>query len=305
MRSERDLESWRSLQRRAGYFTESGLYRGGLFKNARYEQHEWHDCTDGNGKYCLSWSTNERSEEKQESGTCICNEGKKHYCASWSCQQIGIKNKAECRRARIVKTCRPQIEVEEATCSCAVESMNQKYCQQWNCTETGPHKATETEIYTCMREGGRGRYCERWTGVIVSKKEVESSICQCRLEENNYCLSWTCKERGLLICDEYGAGWCNFALAVGLAGGLGTIFILFGLVSVRVYETLNERLRLFCFTVTLGLLWTPGVIIWGGEKALIWVVGMWGIAFFITLAVLLISLDPEDAARVMRERAFR
>ena len=142
-----------------------------------------------------------------------------------------------------------------------------------------------------MTPHSSGDYCERWTGDISSDKEVESSVCQCDRKGEKYCQYWTCKERGLKMCEKGGIFWCNFPLAVGMAGSFGVIVTLCSLACVLSAATDEVVARnepdfwQVLFVVLVGVLclpWTAAVVIWGGVRGVMWVGLMWGISFLIS-----------------------
>ena len=292
---EADLETWPRLKRRAGYFTSSYRYRGGLYKRARNEALEFYECIKANRKYCVLWTAKESDVDEPESVSCACTEEGTLYCASWTCEQKRIEvSSSHCKSGQ----CRNEVHIASKTCSCDAESKNGRYCKRWSCSEIGSDGTVEDEIHHCLVEDDTLRYCSRWKGDVYSKKEIEASVCECDRRGDKYCINWICKERGITRCNAYGSGWCNFELAVGLAGGLGTFFILAGLLmALRFSEDPMERLPVFCLTIAIFCLpWTAAVAIWGGIRALVWVAGMWGIAFISCICLLSLRYYPQSSS---------
>ena len=71
---ESELIPWSVLKVLAGYYDESGVYRGGLYRRASDEEHEMYTCVQNNTDHCLTWMANERSSGEVEQGTCYCRE---------------------------------------------------------------------------------------------------------------------------------------------------------------------------------------------------------------------------------------
>ena len=287
---EEDLEPWTSLKRRAGYYTQSGRYRGGLYKSVRHEEGEVNDCVKDNGRYCLLWTSRNRNEEKEKTSSCACKDGRRQYCASWTCEHKAAHFDADyCRHAdRGAASCKGRQHEAYSTCSCSIEAKNQKYCQQWLCTESSSHEKTAKGTYNCTKD--RVEYCERWTGDILSENEVEAAACQCDVKQATHCRHWTCKDRGLKICRRKW-GWCNFTFALIVAGGGGTICLLGGMFSGLKERNLYRRMERFYFGSVFCFLFTPGVLIWGGETVVPWVALMWGVTLLISLIALMVTCD--------------
>ena len=275
---ESDISSWPRLKRQTGYRTESGRYRGGLYKDARDEEREFYHCLKDNKAFCTEWSTQETSTDEEEVGTCICREKTGTYCSMWTCSQIEIGFTCE--------DCPSSIQGEVTTCVCDKTSLNETYCEEWSCTERGTDGALEYEEYRCLKEDKSGEFCFRWKGDITSDREVESSVCQCTKRQDRYCEVWQCVERGLVRCSKHYGAWCNFWIGVFVAGGLGLLFLTIGGV-IGGFALVSGNDRAFCSYYACGLLiglpWIAAVVIWGGERAWPYVVPVWGVAIIFPL----------------------
>ena len=285
---ESDISSWPRLKRQTGYRTESGRYRGGLYKDVRDEEREFYRCLQDNEAFCTEWLTREAGGGEAEQGRCFCRETTGTYCPMWTCSQIEIGFDSHCNG-----DCEDTIHGEVTTCVCDKPSSNETHCEVWSCVETGTDGAVEYEEYRCLEEDESGEFCFRWKGDITSDKEVESSVCQCMDRGDRYCEVWRCVERGLVRCSKHSGAWCHFWIGVFVAGGIGLFFLTVGgliggfALFFGEYKTLS--VCGYLCGLLFGLPWIAAVVIWGGERAWPYVVPVWGIAILLPLFFLILK----------------
>ena len=318
---DKNLSSWHRLKRDAGYFTESGVYRGGLWRDAKATDSEVYSCLDNRINYCRHWTTEEESKHTREHGTCTCIDAtaRLSYCTRWTCETTHVKKKAHCTGGGMdggSSSCEDVYLSNSLTCACDLPAANENYCAQWSCSDVSSDGYSEAEDYRCLEEDVTGEYCYSWKGNISSSYEIESSFCQCRQREDRYCHHWACRERSLTRCAAHFGGWCSIELGIGLAGGLGLVFILLYGRCLHNGECAEESTEvLSCITcgdsvlnsrwfsrlashfgcqdsadcfpygkflkavIVSCLAWLSGVLIWGGIDALIVVLPVWFFAF--------------------------
>lgn len=288
---ESDLLSWPRLKRYAGYRTEDGRYRGGLYKRARDEEFERYTCVQNNTDHCLTWTAREGSSGETEQGTCYCRSVNTPYCSTWVCSQVEIERDADCNHG----VCTDRVQSENAECTCEETDVDGRYCRFWRCFEDGADGFVEEEEYTCLQEDISGEYCFRWKGDIFSSYELESSVCECVRRSDTYCDYWECKERGLVRCASHSGGWCDLNLSIGLGGGAGVLFILIGVAWEFDTDDVDCKFGPLLICVIFGCLpWTAGVVIWGGVRGLPIVAAMW-IATFAVSCFVVYFISPKES----------
>ena len=275
---ERDLESWHRLKRQAGYFTESYVYKGGLYKLARSDESSFYTCSKHNGQYCTEWISTAETAEDTESGVCSCHESDSFFCSFWTCIHTPLGTAHRCGDG----ICRDANENEHSTCTCSIESANQRYCEEWSCTQINVDGTVDDSHSICLREDSSGQYCARWKEHRVSKREVGGSVCECDLHHHHHCARWVCQGRSMVKCDAYNSRWCNFKLGLGL-GGVGAVLMIVSLVVTLKCAPLHRRWPYFLSAVVFFCLpWTIGVAIWGGARAVLYAGGAWGALFILS-----------------------
>ena len=276
-----DLRSWNQLKRDAGYFTESGLWRGGLYRKARSTETGLYHCLSHTGVHCIQWRVLEHGHE-DKTGTCHCEETDSPFCHRWQCDKT---YNYECGVSKHPRTC---VAEESSTCTCMMLAVNERYCWKWQCREGSTVRGGfQDKLYECIDADLTDAFCLRWHGNISSKYQAESAACECSERVQSFCKSWQCIERGMARCEQSGLGWCRQGIAVGVGGGMGLLLFLIGLllwqmrlaVAKAVTLKLEVKHVLTCF-VLLCLPWTTGVLIWGGIVGFLGVFLVWAMAFF-------------------------
>ena len=188
-----DLKTWNRLKRDAGYYTESGQWRGGLYRRARTTETEQYRCLSHTDTHCTTWNVSERRRGKHETGTCNCKEAASRYCQQWTCS---TRFEYECDDSDHPQTCISRMTLN---CGCMLAAINERYCWKWHCREdsnTKPGGYHENEDYECVVGDVTAKYCFRWHGNTTSKYQVESSACECFERDRSFCKYWLCRERG-------------------------------------------------------------------------------------------------------------
>jgi len=77
----------------AGYYTESGRYKGGIPKRSgeleTYVCNEYaYDSTNSTAIACVDWSVNEFGGGETETGSCTCGSFNDRYCSGYSCYTV-------------------------------------------------------------------------------------------------------------------------------------------------------------------------------------------------------------------------
>ena len=268
------------MKRYAGYRTEGGKYRGGLYKSARNEEHEYYECKLNTTSHCMSWTMKERSSGLAEDGACFCEEGDMPYCAHWECPHVNIEYDGDCDDSG----CRDGVNRQTIACNCDETDNNERYCTKWSCEERTANRPVEYESYVCLKEDISGEYCFRWKGDVSSSNQLESAVCQCVNRTEMFCEYWECKERRLFRCAAHSGGWCDLNIAIGVGGGMGLLFTFLGCLCAQ--STMTDKGTVICLLVAflLGCLpWSLGVAVWGGVRAFPFVAPMWGFAWLLVV----------------------
>ena len=264
------LTSWHVLKRDAGYYSHSGMYRGGLCKRARGSYHEEIRCTDKHRDYCLLWKTTHSSNDRDPT-VCRCDsEGDSPLCESWHCSS------------------------DNRECVCRTRSTNGRYCLRWKCLRKGDrYQAGAEEDYECVSGDARGEYCLVWQGNISSSCYVSAALCRCAQAKVNYCTMWKCHTRWHLRCASHPYGWCHvgIALVVGCVFGIYPVFV----AGAGVYLCLidgkkhGERcagcICAFCILCFMGIPLLVGVAILGGVMGVVFTSVMWIIVFLFPFSI--------------------
>ena len=313
------LRSWNRMKRDAGYYTENGVWKGGLWRLASYTEREVYHCMNITQTGCGQWSLREENRRKIEYGTCLCAETEQPYCQQWNCLTSHISKRTNCRTEGHSRACYERQQDDALSCSCEIPAENRMYCSQWKCSERTSDGYSEEEDYQCLTEDVGGQYCYQWRGNASSRYAIESSFCQCFDRGERFCKYWECRERTVIRCRAHFGGWCRLEVGVFVGGGFGLLFLLLCGCAFR-YEPntrcfnwlpfvrclsvmlhIDEcedsvsslrrpgafdcfRVWRFCIAIVLLCLpWLSGVLIWGGVDALIIVLPIW---FFVTFEFL-------------------
>ena len=183
-------ETAHDLKRVAGYYTESGVYRGGLWRAASNTESEVYHCLRNTSSQCLHWSLQEENRMKREYGNCTCAPTELPFCDHWDCTTKSFDEYAECVVGRESIECVGISFTESLTCACTSRAPSQRYCSEWSCREDSPIDDSENEDYQCLEEDVTGEYCYRWKGNISSSFAIESSVCECFTRGELFCKHW-------------------------------------------------------------------------------------------------------------------
>lgn len=109
---------------------------------------------------------------------------------------------------------------------------------------------------------------------------------------NMLCSSyWECEELGLDTCASSSRGWCNLGMSIGVGGGMGFLGIVvfgFGLNAYNSARRFDDKINAGCsvfLAIIWCLLWSSGVVIWGGEEGAITVGIIWGVGLLAAVAM--------------------
>lgn len=318
------------LEVRADYYTKGGKYRGGFpkFENG----YEFHACTDlmnygpdssesdsndywGDATVCMAWGSNEVGSYESQYGRCSCRSVMdEEYCDAWTCSDLEAYN-APCPRnnattatnttTAATETCVVETVVQSFQCACETESVSGLFCSSWVCLESEYSYGQEYGDFRCVRAAPSLEYCEAWTGVTDSRKEVEFSACLCTEASSNatVCLQWECKIRGMVKCSHAGTGWCDMGFSVGIAcffGSLGAALAALGLSRLR---KRNPPVSRACAGMDLCLgsfwmvAWSVGVVMWGGEDGAMTAIIWWG--SFLAIGLLCGCFNTRPSGRAL------
>ena len=314
------LLSWGQLQKEAGYFSKSGLWRGGLPKKERKEGDVWSNCLErhGNDSFCQKWEEKGDSAQEFRNGTCTCNEVKDSYCNQWTC--ISEEKARYCsERGRkgkgMAPVCKTDVEMlEDCSCHESLGTNTSSYCLKWRCTENDGNGTSRSGDYFCHEtktENSSTPFCNRWSGELTSNGDVESISCDCTIDDNGYCENWECSVRTLPRCSEHKGGWCHLELSIAVFGLIGLLFLIFGMVLVFSNQCSRHTSRdmqlkiLIIYTLFLVLPWFAGVALSGGVIGIVVVIAMWIIPFIVLASAIIV---PQTTAwqnfRAAMERMF-
>ena len=219
------LQSWSHMKRVAGYYTESGVYRGGLWRVASKTESKVYYCLEDASRHCLYWTMQEENGRKREYDNCTCAATELSYCNHWKCTTTDVDKNADCTDDRDSGAC-ASVGADTLTCACNSRAPNQRYCSEWSCSEDSSKSNPKNEDYQCLEEDVTGEYCYRWNGNISSSFKMESSVCECFERGALFCKYWECRERSLIRCAAHTGGWCSLELGIVVGGGFGLISIL-------------------------------------------------------------------------------
>ncbi len=184
---------------KAGYYTESGKYLGGIPK---YEDlsREIYECinddyfypsantttavndttsatNDGYATACMEWRADESAGGTFQLGNCECKSiHNDAYCEAWVCVQV--KEETDCNSG----DCFISTNTDSVLCQCDVENDSGLYCDSWSCKQVDSEGREEFEEYHCQRESPSGHYCEAWNGNVTGPDEIEIVTCECVAE---------------------------------------------------------------------------------------------------------------------------
>ena len=268
------LQSWSHMKRAAGYYTESGVYRGGLWRAARKTKSKVYYCLEDASRHCLYWTMQEENGRKTEYDNCTCAATELPYCNHWECTTTDVDKNPDCTVDRDSGAC-TSVGDDTLKCACNSRAPNQRYCSEWSCHEDSSKSNPKNEDYQCLEEDVTGEYCYRWNGNISSSFKIESSVCECFERKELFCKYWECRERSLIRCAAHTGGWCSLELGIGVGGGCGLIFLItFGVVLSPSYLFINNSW--WCTKIVIRLVVV--LIIWVSVGA--------------ALPVIIVSLTP-------------
>lgn len=280
-----DISTWNRLKRDAGYYTENGRWRGGLFLRARNEWFDSFTCNHLNSSYCHSWTVVKVARQDVFNGTCFCTRRHSNpYCRAWECSETDSSRQIRCDPDGSNCRFRSRSSGILTSCSCLSPSVSKKYCLEWVCRRRRFDGRNREQNYQCIKEDATGNYCFRWNSSFASDSEIRSSVCECFERGSLFCHHWRCKERKVQICDAHSGQWCNLWLAIFVAGPLGALTIV-GLVIIRpaLEESIAKNVYIVFRALAISCAWLFGVLIWGGVRGLPWVAATW----FVTIVVLI------------------
>ena len=248
------LASWNVLKRDAGYYSESGKYRGGLYKKARGSYHEEFRCIHKRRDCCQSWETTHSSGDRDPTACRCDSERGSPVCESWHCSR------------------------DDRDCVCETRSEKDRYCLKWSCVQKSNGEIDTEEYYECAADDASGEYCRVWQANISSSYQISSAVCRCTEAEKNYCTRWACDERWLVRCASHFGGWCDMNIALGVGcvlGGCGLIIIGTILYNCSIGSCDCDKIKIVALIVVGGFLFCSlllfGVVIWGGVKGFVFV----------------------------------
>ena len=281
---------WRSLEKRAGYYTKGGQWKGGFPKSEHKTGHIFQSCSEvhSSGNFCQRWKREGGSVEATRQGTCDCETHTESYCKEWNC--IGKETETRCRPEH-GKICRfPRTSQGAQNCTCLEPADNKEYCLSWACTLDMTGKRAVQGEYLCLEASSSGAYCQQWVGHMPSDREEFSVLCRCQGYTDDYCRYGECETRTILRCNKHKGGWCNLSLSIFLFGGFGFVFLVSGTVVVfsDMFVVGSKTNRIVVFTVYVFLFvfpWGIGVGSSGGTKGILWVAAFWFISFVVVAFV--------------------
>lgn len=283
------------LKARAGYYSNSGKYLGGIPKHrtqfnsfacTEFNYENSHDAPLGNEKtVCLSWTENKVSSAESEFGMCSCDALTiAGYCGDWTCSELEVDGDAYARSSTIETPSTNETQAENTECACEIEDGSGNFCAAWTCKETLSDGGKQFEEYECVRESSGADYCEAWTAVSEISREVVLLACECVDEWNSVavCYNWECESRILTRCSRGGPGWCNIGISIGVAGvfgSLGALLAAWGLLRLihrakeSYFDSSGHDIFFGCAWMAA---WSVGVLIWGGQDGAMFVGIWWG-----------------------------
>lgn len=284
----------RDLNVRAGYYTDTGKYLGGIpgYNN----MYEFFDCTEymydfsygntgGIATVCKTWVANEVGSQRYDTARCSCQSIKDAaYCDVWTCSHIDVYNPFSCSGSELF--CYVQKEVRTTECMCVEEAYSGRFCESWTCldidSDGNGNGSMVFETYTCVTTSPTADFCVAWTGEIDTSNAIGLSTCACvqRSTSSSVCSSWECQMRGMDKCSSAGSGWCNIGVAVGVGGLFGSLGAWFA--AIGLYRFLSNKTPIYRssgldYLVGFSWMsaWSIGVVIWGGEDGAIYVTFWW------------------------------
>ena len=220
------LQSWNRMKRVAGYYTESGVYRGGLWRVAsKTESKVYHRLEDASSR-CRHWSMQEGNGKRGEYDNCTCTGATDRACCDhWECTTTDVDERDDCTASRESTRC-ASVGNNTLTCACHSRVPNRRYCSEWSCREEISRIDPKKGDYKCLEEDVTGEYCYRWKGNISSSYAIASSVCECFTRGELFCKHWECRERSMIRCAAHYGGWCSIEIGVGVGGGFGLYFLI-------------------------------------------------------------------------------
>lgn len=184
---------------KAGYYTESGKYLGGIPKYEDLSK-EIYECinddyfystanattagndtssaaNNGQATACMEWRADESAGGTFQLGRCECKSvHNESYCEAWVCVQVS--EVSDCTEG----SCFVSTNTDSVLCQCDVESSSGFYCDSWSCKQVDSEGREENEEYHCQREAPSEHYCEAWNGNVTGPDEIEIVTCECVAE---------------------------------------------------------------------------------------------------------------------------
>lgn len=177
------------------------------------------DCNEtrieANRQYCHKWSCWQREYDKCHKSKFVPLRGPESanltdsLVPGYRVKQRGFWEnypyKCMCNRKRSTGTeeyrCGPKIKLERSECECTNTS-GSGTCANWKCVEVDAYHGlpeAEDEFYAADPLPPNSPFATSWRGDINSASEFELSTCACNRTAPNgeFCLVWTCDERGL------------------------------------------------------------------------------------------------------------
>lgn len=280
------LDSWGDLYQEAGYFTRSGVWKGGLPRLHRSTSSEAHSCsrTHSEAGFCMRWVGGYVEREgpiNQELCNCTSYDT---FCQEWECRRT--PDGEPCTQTAL--QCVQDRNTRITNCICdRSASYRNPICQEWSCQEWSIYGDEQSESYVCLHEDQSQNYCYRWRGNITSSSHIKSTVCDCFDRSERHCRLWICEERALRRCAALNRFMCNFGFALGVCGGVGMVFNLALLVvAVFIRNGRQERTIRAVGVYIIGflVLMLPlllGATLTGGVYGIGWVSLMWSIPILI------------------------
>ena len=270
-KGDTEVDSVPMLKRRAGYYKNSGEYRGGIYTQAEIEGQEHYSCHASAANRCTNWTGTGNSTDRGEESIACWTEP--NAIDNWSCNHSLASNCS----ADAESTCDEDSRMEKRRCWCS-KTENAKYCLEWFCVKLDYDGDFEEQHFQCDSTN-REDYCEWWKGQISSEKKIKSVVCRCQSTNETLCDDWSCEMRGMVRCEGHSGWWCNYWVAV-LGGGGVAVFII---IAASTFSLLMEEPHLALPLSIPALFMMIGVVIWGGVRALPIVGALWFFALLLPL----------------------
>ena len=286
--------SWSELEKRGGYYTEEGTWRGGFPWMAHRAEKTLEVCSDrrrsANGTFCQSWEIERGREWASKIGFCHCSRHIDAYCDSWRCSFSSENSNGFCQSLRTHHCLQLLNEEKVKSCDCMEAAENGMHCQRWRClTNDASGGNPEEGQYHCLSSNSLNTSCQKWVGEWNSEKEVQSDVCECEQEGDGHCHAYWCKTKSMIRCSEQWGGWCHLEISIGLYGTLGCFFLLIGMMMHWTHCANRHanvtRAIVVCSLIVILVILLFAVALTGGEYGLSWVALMWFVCFLVLVSV--------------------